>query len=42
MNLSYQNFSKMINNQTRGIKYNNIELLCEILECQPSDLFEIT
>ena len=41
MNLSYQNFNKMVNNETKGIKYENIEALCEILECQPNDLFEI-
>lgn len=41
MNLSYQNFNKMVNNETRGIKFENIELLCEILECSPSDLFEM-
>ena len=32
----------MVNNETRGIKYENIELLCEILECTPDDLFTTT
>ena len=41
MNLSYQNFNKMVNNETKGIKYENIETLCEILDCSPDDLFEI-
>ena len=41
MNMSYQNFSKMVNNETKAIKYANLELLCEILECSPNDLFEI-
>jgi len=41
MNLSYQNFSKMVNNETKGMKYDNLELLCEILDCTPNDLFEI-
>ena len=41
MNLSYQNFNRMINNETKAIKYENIELLCEILECTPNDIFEI-
>jgi len=41
MNLSYQNFSKMVNNETKGMKYDNLELLCEILDCTPEDLFEI-
>lgn len=42
MNLSYQNFNKMVNNETKGIKFENLELLCEILECTSNDLFEIT
>lgn len=42
MNMSYQNFSKMVNNKTKGIRYENLELLCEILECSPSDIFDIT
>lgn len=41
MNMSYQNFNKMVNNETKGIRYENLEMLCEILECEPSDLFEI-
>lgn len=40
MNISYQNFNKIVNNQTGSIKYSNIELLCDILECTPGDLFE--
>ena len=40
LGLSYQNFNKMINNQTKGIKFENLEALCEILECTPNDLFE--
>lgn len=41
MNLSYQNFNKMVNNETKGIKFENLQALCEILECTPNDLFEI-
>ena len=41
MNMSYQNFNRMVNNETVSIKYTNLELLCEILECTPADLFEI-
>lgn len=41
MNLSYQNFNKMVNNETKGIKFENLQSLCEILECTPNDLFEI-
>lgn len=42
MDMSYQNFNKMVNNETKSIKYSYIELLCDLLECQPNDLFEIT
>ena len=42
MNLSYQNLSKMMNNETTSIKFENIERLCDLLECKPNDLFEIT
>ncbi len=40
MGLSYQNFNKMINNQTTAIKFENLCSLCQILECTPNDLFE--
>lgn len=42
LGMSYQNFSRMINNQTSSIRYDNIEALCIIFECSPNDLFEIT
>ncbi len=42
MGMSYQNFNKMINNQTKSIRYENIEVLCDIFDCTPNDLFEIT
>lgn len=41
MGMSYQNFNKMVNNQTKSIQYENIELLCNIFECLPNDLFKI-
>ena len=40
MGLSYQNFNKMITNETGGIKFEYLESLCDILECTPNDLFE--
>lgn len=40
LGLSYGNFSRLINNQTSGIKFENLKALCEILECTPNDLFE--
>lgn len=39
LGLSYQNFSRLINNQTSGIKFENLKCLCEILDCTPNDLF---
>lgn len=40
LGLSYQNFNKMVNNETKSIKYDNLQALCEILDCTPNDLFE--
>ncbi|MBQ3101254.1 MAG: helix-turn-helix transcriptional regulator [Clostridia bacterium] len=42
LGMSYQNFSKMINNQTKSIRYENIETLCLLFDCTPNELFEIT
>ncbi|MBP1581106.1 MAG: helix-turn-helix transcriptional regulator [Oscillospiraceae bacterium] len=42
LGMSYQNFSKMVNNQTKSIRYENIETLCLLLNCSPNDLFVIT
>lgn len=39
MGMGYQNFNKMVNNETKGMKFENIEALCQILECTPNDLF---
>lgn len=40
LGLSYQNFNKLVNNQTNGIKFENLQSLCDILGCTPNDLFE--
>ena len=42
MGMSYQNFNKMVNGQTKSIRYENIETLCLLLECTPNDLFTRT
>ena len=42
LGMSYQNFSRMINNETKSIRYENIETLCLLFNCQPNDLFEFT
>lgn len=41
LGMSYQNFKKMIDNQTKSIRYERIETLCLLLECTPNDLFLI-
>ncbi len=42
LGMSYQNFNKMVNNETKSIRYENIETLCLLFNCTPNDLFEIT
>ena len=42
LGMSYQNFSRVINNETKSIRYENIETMCLLLKCTPNDLFEIT
>ena len=42
LGMSYQNFSKMVYNKTKSIRYENIETICLLLECTPNELFEIT
>lgn len=40
LGMSYQNFSKMINNETASIKYENIEAMCIFFNITPNELFE--
>ena len=42
MELSYQNFNRMVQNETSSIKFENLEKLCSILNCSIGDLFETT
>ena len=42
LSMSYQNFNRMINNETKSIRYENIETMCLLLNCTPNDLFLIT
>lgn len=42
MDLSYQNFNKMVNNQTTSIRFDNLEKLCQILNCSLDELFAKT
>ena len=36
--ISYSNFNAMVEMKTKSIKYDNIDKLCKILECNISDL----
>ena len=42
LGMSYQNFSRMVNNQTKSIQYENIETMCLLLHCTPNELLVIT
>lgn len=42
MDLSYQNFNRMVTNQTSSIHFENLDTLSTILNCPIGDLFEKT
>lgn len=42
MGLSYQNFDRMVNNETKSIRFENLDALSRILGCPIGDLFEQT
>lgn len=41
LGMSYRNFNRMVNNETKSIQLDRIETLCQILECTPNELFII-
>ena len=41
MGMSCQNFNRIANNETKGITYENLEAMCDILECTPNDILKI-
>ena len=41
MDLSYQNFNKMVMNETKSIRFDNLDKLSKILNCSIGDLFEV-
>lgn len=41
MDLSYQNFNRIVNNETSSIKFENLETLSKLLNVPVGDLFEI-
>lgn len=42
LGMSYQNFNRMVNNETKSIRYETIEVLCQLLECTPNQLFRFS
>ena len=42
LGMSYQNVNKIINNETKSIRFETIESLCLLLNCTPNELFKIT
>lgn len=42
MDLSYQNFNRMVSDETKSIRFENLDALCRILECPVGDLFKRT
>ncbi len=41
LGMSYQNFNRMVNNETQSIRLERIETLCQLLKCTPNELFVI-
>ncbi len=42
LGMSYQNFNRMIHNETKSIQYENIEAMCLLLNCTPNELLIFT
>ena len=40
LDLSYQNFNRLVNNETSSIRFENLDKLSTILNCPVGDLFE--
>lgn len=40
-NGSYQSLSNLMNNETTSIRFDTLEKVCEVLECQPGDIIVI-
>lgn len=39
LGMSYQNFNKMVNNETKSIRYEVIDIMCDLFDCTPNELF---
>lgn len=41
LGMSYENFRRMVNNQTTSIKFENIEAMCHLLDCTIDELITV-
>ena len=41
LGMSYENFRRMVNNQTKSIKFENIEAMCHLLDCTIDELITV-
>lgn len=39
--MAYNNLSKLIKNETNSIKFENLEIICDLLDCEIQDILEI-
>lgn len=39
--ITQTNLGKLVNNKTNSIRFDNLEKICEVLECDISDVLEI-
>lgn len=42
MDMSYQNFNKLVNNETSSIRFENLDIISKLLNVPIGDLFEQT
>ena len=38
MDGSYQSLTKLLNNETTSIRFETLEKMCNVLECEPGDI----
>ncbi|WP_081896980.1 helix-turn-helix transcriptional regulator [Clostridium sp. KNHs214] len=39
--IGYNNLKKLVDNKTQAIKFENLEIICDVLECRIEDILEI-
>lgn len=41
LGMSYTNFRRMMDGETQSIRFDTLGKLCEVLDCHPSELFNV-